>query len=116
MVGGEPTFRRLVDLFYAKVEADPILRPLFPDDMEPGKRWQYLFLMQLFGGDTSYSVERGHPRLRMRHMPFVIDQRARDHWVQHMMASVDELGIVDPARAEMQKYFENAATHMINVV
>lgn len=115
MVGGEPTFKRLVDLFYAKVEADPVLRPMFPDDLEPGKRYQYLFLMQLFGGNTEYSEERGHPRLRLRHMPFVIDQQSRDHWLQHMLDAIDEVGIVDPARTEMRKYFEMASTHMINV-
>lgn len=115
MVGGEPTFKRMVDIFYAKVEADPVLRPLFPDDLEPGKRWQYLFLMQLFGGGPAYAQERGHPRLRMRHMPFVIDQRARDHWLNHMLAAVDEVGITEPARSEMRGYFEMASTHMINV-
>jgi hemoglobin len=115
MVGGEPTFKRLVDIFYAKVEADPVLRPMFPPDMEEGKRWQYLFLIQLFGGGAAYSQERGHPRLRMRHMPFVIDQQARDHWLMHMLAAVDEVGITDPARAEMRHYFEMASTHMINV-
>ncbi|MBK9749751.1 MAG: globin [Chloroflexi bacterium] len=115
VVGGEPTFKRLVDIFYARVEADPVLRPLFPEDLSEGKRWQYLFLMQLFGGDTTYSELRGHPKLRWRHMPFKIDQQARDHWLEHMLAAVDEVGITDPARAEMHKYFENAATHMINV-
>lgn len=115
MVGGEPTFRRLVDVFYTKVEADPVLRQLFPDDLEPGKHYQYLFLMQLFGGGTIYSEQRGHPRLRMRHMPFPIGQAERDHWLTHMLAAVDEVGITDPARAQMREYFERAATHMINV-
>jgi len=115
MVGGEPTFKRLVDIFYARVEADPVLRPLFPDDLAEGKRWQYLFLMQLFGGQGTYSALRGHPRLRLRHAPFVIDKEARDHWLEHMLAAVDEVGIAEPARTQMRDYFENASTHMINV-
>lgn len=115
MVGGDPTFQRLVDLFYAKVEADPVLRPMFPDDMEPGKRWQFLFLTQFFGGPARYALERGHPRLRMRHGPFPIDQQARDHWLQHMLEAIDEVGIAEPARAEMRDYFERSSTFMINV-
>ncbi len=113
-VGGEATFKRLVDAFYAKVEVDPVLRPMFPDSLEEGKRWQRLFLMQFFGGPVSYAEERGHPRLRMRHFPFVIDQQARDHWLQHMLEAVDEAGIEEPMRDEMRVYFERASTHMIN--
>jgi len=114
MVGGEPTFRKLVDLFYAKVEADPNLRPLFPDDLEPGKHWQYLFLMQYWGGPGQYAAERGHPRLRMRHAPFAIDASARDAWVRHMHAAIDEVGIQEPARSMMRDYFDRGATFMIN--
>lgn len=113
-VGGETTFRRLVETFYAKVEADPLLRPIFPDNMEEGKRWQRLFLMQLFGGPVTYTEERGHPRLRMRHFPFPIDQQARDHWLQHMLEAIDEAGIEEPMRTEMRVYFERASTHMMN--
>ena len=91
-VGGDSTFQKLVDIFYARVEQDPVLRPLFPDDLEPGKRWQFLFLAQFFGGPARYIEERGHPRLRMRHNPFPIDQQARDHWLEHMLAAIDEVG------------------------
>ena len=115
VVGGEPTFRRLVDAFYARVEADPVLRPMFPADMEEGKRAQYLFLMQFFGGPTDYAAERGHPRLRMRHAPFPIGREAREHWLAHMLAAVDEVGIEEPARTTMRDYFERASLHMINV-
>ncbi|MCA9883899.1 MAG: globin [Anaerolineaceae bacterium] len=114
MVGGEPTFQKLVDIFYARVEADEELRPLFPDDLEPGKRWQYLFLMQFWGGPAQYAQERGHPRLRMRHAPFPIDASARDAWVGHMLAAIDEVGIQEPARSQMRDYFERGATFMIN--
>lgn len=113
-VGGEPTFRRLVDVFYARVEADDELRPMFPDDLTPGKHWQYLFLMQFFGGPTQYMDERGHPRLRMRHMPFRIDMNARNAWLGHMLAAIDEVGIQEPARSIMRDYFERGSEFMIN--
>jgi hemoglobin len=113
-VGGEATFKRLVDLFYAKVEADPELRPLFPPELEAGKRWQFLFLSQFFGGPTQYAEERGHPRLKMRHFPFAIDQKVRDLWLGYMLAAVDEVGIEEPMRSVMRDYFERASTHMIN--
>jgi hemoglobin len=115
LAGGEPVFRRLVDAFYARVEADDYLRPMFPEDMEEGKRWQRLFLIQLFGGPADYAAERGHPRLRMRHFPFPITQRARNHWLLHMLDSIEEVGISEPARSTMRQYFENASTHMVNL-
>ncbi len=114
LVGGAETFWRLVDRFYARVEADPYLRPMFPDDLEPGKRWQALFLMQFFGGGQEYSMERGHPRLRMRHMPFAIDSAAQQHWLGHMVAAIDEVGIPEPMRSVMVDYFVRASQHMIN--
>lgn len=114
MVGGEPTFRKLVDEFYARVEADQVLRPMFPADLEAGKHWQFLFLSQFFGGPAHYNQERGHPRLRMRHSPFPIDQQARDHWLTHMLAAIDVVGITEPARSVMRDYFERGSTFMIN--
>lgn len=114
LVGGEPTFRRLVDTFYAKVEADEALRTIFPEDLEPGKEWQYLFLMQYWGGPTTYGEVRGHPRLRMRHFPFAITPDLRNRWVQHMHEAIDEVGITEPARSMMRDYFERAGTAMIN--
>lgn len=106
--------RRLVDIFYGKVAQDPVLRPLFPDDLEEGKRWQFLFLTQYWGGPAHYVQERGHPRLRMRHMPFRIDAAAGQAWLRCMLEAIDEVGIVDPARAEMREYFERAAPFMVN--
>lgn len=113
-VGGAETFRRLVDAFYARVEADPRLRPLFPADLEPGKEYQRLFLMQYFGGPTEYAQLRGHPRLRMRHAPFPIGPAERDAWLSHMLAAIDEVGIAEPARSAMRSYFEMAAPAMMN--
>jgi hemoglobin len=114
MVGGDATFRHLVDAFYRRVAADEVLRPMFPADLEPGKHWQYLFLAQFFGGPARYIEERGHPRLRMRHAPFIIDQQGRDHWFAHMSAAIDEVAIQEPARTIMRDYFERGATFMIN--
>lgn len=88
-VGGEQFFTELVGGFYAGVAVDPILRPMYPDNLQSAERSLRLFLMQYFGGPTTYDAERGHPRLRMRHMPFVIDKRAKDAWLSRMFASLD---------------------------
>ena len=114
IAGGEATFQALVDAFYARVEADPELRLLFPEDLNPGKYWQLLFLMQFFGGPARYAQERGHPRLRMRHMPVPIDDSARSRWLQHMLSAIDAAGIPEPARGIMRNYFERGSSFMIN--
>jgi hemoglobin len=114
VVGGDATFKQLVDAFYQRVEADPVLRPMFPDDLEPGKRWQFLFLTQFFGGPQRYAQERGHPRLRMRHHPFPINQEAQRLWLTYMLAAMDEVGIEEPARTVMRDYFERGSAFMIN--
>jgi hemoglobin len=113
-IGGDVTFRRLVDAFYRRVEADPPLRAVFPADIEPGKEGQFLFLTQYFGGPQRYTEQRGRPFLRMRHMPFVIGQQERDAWVGHMLAAIDEVGIPEPYRSAMREYFERGATFMMN--
>lgn len=114
-LGGDPVFQRLVDVFYSFIENDPLLRPLFPTELEPGKRWQFLFITQLFGGPARYTQERGHPRLRLRHMPYSIDRQVRDRWLGHMLAAIDQVGIPEPARSEMREYFERSSRFMINV-
>jgi hemoglobin len=114
LLGGDEPFRRLVDAFYRRVEADPILRPMFPENLDEGREWQFLFLTQYFGGPARYIEQRGHPRLRMRHFPFAIDQQAADAWLGHMLAAIDETGIEEPARSAMREYFERAAPFMIN--
>ena len=116
LVGGEETFRQIVDIFYSRIEADPLLRTMFPADLGPGKRNQQLFLMQYFGGPTTYNSERGHPRLRMRHAPFPIGQAARDAWLAHMLAALDAVGVAEPALSVMRSYFENAANAMMNTI
>ena len=113
-VGGDAPFEQLVERFYELVEADPSLRPMFPDDLEPGKKWQFLFLTQYFGGPQRYIEQRGHPRLRMRHFPFPIDQHARDQWLSHMLTALDELNLDEDIARDMRAYFERASTFMIN--
>ncbi len=113
-VGGAATFWALVEAFYRRVEADPRLRPMFPASLEEGKRWQALFLIQYWGGPTYYHTERGHPRLRMRHMPYRITPEAREAWLAHMLAAIDEVGIAEPARSMMREYFINGSAFMIN--
>lgn len=93
-VGGEETFHRLVHRFYQGVASDPELRAMYPEeDLGPAEERLRLFLIQYWGGPTTYSQRRGHPRLRMRHVPFVIGPAERDAWLRHMRAAVDELGL-----------------------
>jgi hemoglobin len=113
-IGGDATFRRLVDDFYRRIEADAFLRPLFPADLGPGKEGQFLFITQYFGGPQRYTEQRGRPFLRMRHMPFAIGQPERDAWVGHMLAAIDAVGIPEPHRGIMREYFERGATFMMN--
>lgn len=113
-VGGTETFQALVEAFYAGVEADPLLRPMFPPDMTAGKEHQFMFLTQYFGGPTRYMDERGHPRLRMRHVPYAIDRPARDAWLGHMLAAIDTVGIAEPDRTEMREYFIKGSEFLIN--
>jgi hemoglobin len=114
VVGGQAFFDALVERFYARVEVDPTLRPLYPDDLEPGRRALALFLGQYWGGPPTYSEEKGHPRLRMRHAPFRIDAGARDAWLRAMLAAVDESDAPSVALEAMREYFEMASTAMIN--
>ena len=113
-VGGAATFERLIDLFYAAVERDALLRPMYPADLAASKRHLALFLMQYWGGPQTYVQERGHPRLRMRHLPFAVTRAARDAWVQHMDAALDALALPPEQDAAMRRYFADAATFMIN--
>src|SRR5579859_5679063 len=113
--GGEPTFRRLVETFYAGVATDPVLRAIYPDeDLSGATERLTLFLIQYWGGPATYSDRRGHPRLRMRHQPFAIGQAERDAWLGHMTAAVDSLDLAPSVRKALLDYFETASTAMIN--
>jgi len=114
-VGGQDFFDTLVDRFYAGVETEPPLRAMYPEDLEPGKRALALFLGQYFGGPTTYSDEKGHPRLRMRHVNFRIGPAQRDGWVRHMTAAVHAAELDEATETQMLDYFAMAAEHMINV-
>jgi hemoglobin len=112
--GGDAPFRRMVQRFYDRIEQDPLLRPMFPADLNAGREHQFLFITQYFGGPARYQELRGHPRLRMRHNPFPIDSAARDAWVGHMLAALEEAGFPEEVKPAMREYFERAATFMIN--
>jgi hemoglobin len=113
-VGGAAWFDDLATRFYDGVAGDPILRPLYPDDLVPGREHLRDFLIQYWGGPTTYSDTRGHPRLRMRHAPFVIGAAERDAWFTHMAAAVRAGGLSEDDETEMLTYFANAAAHLVN--
>ncbi|MBS2534178.1 globin [Catenulispora sp. NF23] len=114
-VGGAPTFRKLVARFYEGVATDPLLRPMYPEeDLGPAEERLRMFLEQYWGGPTTYSQQRGHPRLRMRHFPFKVDPAARDAWLTHMRVAVDELELPPLYAAELWDYLLRAAHSMVN--
>jgi len=114
--GGLPFFERLVDRFYDGVEADPDLLALYPDptDLAGARRRLALFLAQYWGGPSTYSEERGHPRLFMRHRPFPIDPAGRDRWLRAMRAAIAELDPPGDVATQLLTYFEMAAEAMRN--
>lgn len=114
-VGGEATFHQIVARFYQEVAKDELLRPLYPEeDLGPAEQRLRLFLMQYWGGPHTYSDQRGHPRLRMRHAPFKIGPAERDAWLRCMRIAVDEQDL-DPAhRDQLWDYLEMAANSMMN--
>lgn len=114
-MGGRATFERLVSRFYAGVEDDPVLRPLYPEeDLGPARARLLMFLEQYWGGPRTYSEQRGHPRLRMRHAPFAVTPLARDRWLVHMRAGVDELGLDPALEQQLWGYLVAAAESMVN--
>ncbi|HEY5905788.1 MAG TPA: globin [Actinomycetota bacterium] len=115
-VGGLPFFEALVDRFYEGVAADPVLLALYPEpeDLAPARRRLTLFLAQYWGGPTTYSEERGHPRLRMRHAPFAIGSEERDRWLVHMREAVESLDPPADVAQALDDYFVMAAESMRN--
>jgi hemoglobin len=113
--GGPEAFGALVDAFYAGVAADPLLRPMYPEgDLAEAREHLALFLIQYFGGPALYAEKRGHPRLRMRHLPFSIGRPERDAWVRHMTTALDAVPAFAPVAPLMRRYFEDAATFLMN--
>lgn len=114
-VGGAPTFDALVAHFYRGVAVDPVLRPLYPEaDLGPAETRLRMFLEQYWGGPRTYSQERGHPRLRMRHVPFAIGRRERDAWLARMRDAVDALDLTEEQRETLWNYLTMAANSMVN--
>ena len=114
-IGGHEAFVRLVDAFYRGVADDEVLRPMYPEeDLGPAKERLTLFLEQYWGGPTTYSAQRGHPRLRMRHAAFHVDPDARDRWLAHMRVAVDELDLPPLHEATLWDYLQRAAHAMVN--
>ena len=114
-VGGHEVFAGIVHRFYRQVAGDPVLRPLYPEeDLGPAEVRLRMFLEQYWGGPRTYSDQRGHPRLRMRHAPFVIGVRERDHWLAAMKVAVDEAGLEDEHHERLWSYLEMAADSLVN--
>jgi hemoglobin len=116
-VGGHETFAKLVDVFYDGVATDPLLRPMYPeDDLGPAAERLRLFLEQYWGGPKTYSEERGHPRLRMRHAPFAVTPTAKDHWLRHFRDGLDSVALTPEQDAQFWDYVTHAAQFMVNTL
>ena len=113
-VGSDGPFYALVEAFYRGVEGDAVLRPLYPDDLTKAKEHLALFLIQRFGGHTQYGERRGHPRLRMRHVPFRIGRAESAAWLRHMRAAVEATPEFTPFRDALDHYFSDSAAFLIN--
>ena len=114
-VGGAPVFEKIISRFYEQVAEDEVLRPLYPEqDLGPAEERLRMFLEQYWGGPRTYSDRRGHPRLRMRHMPFKIGPIERDAWLRCMRIAVDEAGLDEQHRAQLWQYLQYAAISMMN--
>ena len=118
ILGGMAFFEALVERFYRGVATDLLLRPLYPDDLSESKEHLTLFLVQYWGGPTTYSEQRGHPRLRMRHAPFIIGEPERDAWLRHMNAAIesllDDYDVHPVVEARLLDYMASAADAMVN--
>ncbi len=116
-MGGRETFTALVHEFYRGVAGDPELRALYPEeDLGPAEERLRMFLEQYWGGPTTYSEQRGHPRLRMRHMPFRVTPAQRDRWLTHMMAAVDRVDLPETQDAVLRDYLTRAAHSLVNTL
>ena len=114
-IGGYPTIAKIVARFYEGVAGDEVLRPLYPEeDLGPAEERFRMFLVQYWGGPTTYSEQRGHPRLRMRHVPFKVTPAQRDRWLLHMTAAVDTLDLAPANDLLLRDYLERAAHSLVN--
>ncbi len=116
-IGGMATFETIVSVFYAGVATDPLLRPLYPEeDLGPAEVRFRLFLAQYWGGPTTYSDQRGHPRLRMRHAPFAVTPEAKDRWLVHFRAGLDAAELTPEQDERFWDYVNHAAQFMVNTL
>lgn len=111
---GEDQIRLLTHFFYQEVAKNEALTKLYPEDLAPAEERLFLFLLQVFGGPETYSEQRGHPRLRMRHAKWKIDAEMRDHWMNAMLIALDQLHLDPHVKDAITSYFAKAANHMIN--
>jgi hemoglobin len=114
-IGGEATITGIVARFYDGVAEDAYLREMYPeDDLGPAEVRFRLFLMQYWGGPSTYSEQRGHPRLRMRHAPFAVTVTAKEHWLGHFRTALDGAGLTPEQDAQFWDYITHAAQFMVN--
>lgn len=114
-IGGHETIARIVEVFYEGVVEDPVLRPLYPDeDLGPAAARLTMFLVQYWGGPNTYSTQRGHPRLRIRHAPFAVTPDARDRWLRHFRAGLDSVGLTPEQDEKFWTYVQHAAQFLVN--
>ena len=114
-IGGFETFQKIVATFYEGVANDEVLRPLYPEeDLAAAEERFLLFLVQYWGGPTTYSDQRGHPRLRMRHAPFAVTPKAKDHWLLHFRTGLDSVDLTPEQDAQFWDYVTHAAQFMVN--
>ncbi|AMA73719.1 globin [Aneurinibacillus thermoaerophilus] len=113
-IGGEETIRKLVNAFYLRVAKDPLLRPIFPEDLTLTTQKQFMFLTQFLGGEPLYSNVYGHPMMRARHMRFQITPKRAERWLALMKEAMDEIGMEGPAREYMYQRLIQVAHHMVN--
>ena len=114
-VGGHPTFEKLVHEFYLGVAGDPLLRAMYPEaDLGPAEDRLRMFFEQYWGGPSTYSEQRGHPRLRMRHVTFEVTPTQRDRWLRHMFAAVDQLELPPVNDLILRDYLDRAARSLVN--
>ncbi|MEO9326172.1 globin [Nocardioides sp. C4-1] len=114
-IGGFETMQRIVHRFYEGVAADEVLRPMYPEaDLAPAEERFLLFLVQYWGGPTTYSEQRGHPRLRMRHAPFAVNPEAKEHWLRHFRDALDSVELAPEHDAKFWDYVTHAAQFMVN--
>lgn len=113
-LGGETAVRRLVQAFYPRVQRDPLLGPLFPEDITPVMEKQFMFLSQFFGGPSLYSDAVGHPMMRARHLPFPVTRERAEAWLACMRAALEEIGVEEPLRGFVLERLSGPAFHFVN--